>query len=177
MSFKGKTALLLTQARPIFIVLVLVILGIILLPALIRQLDTIKLRSIITPTPTPFKYSKFSIPAPLPTGKQVYNVSRGSGSKGPVIERVTIDSFDPKKGEMQKISIKILNSIVVNTVKVTVTTDYEVKTYDATLKSGTVKDGIWEAVAASNDTHNYVYRVVAEAEDVKDKFAVTITIR
>lgn len=129
------------------------------------------------PTPTPFKYSHYVIPAALPSGKQVYNVSRGSGSSGPDIRQVIIDNFDPKKGEQQTISVKVQNSTAVNKVNVTVATDYEVKTYDAALKTGTVTDGIWEAVAASNDTHDYVYRIVAEAADAKDKSAVTLTIR
>lgn len=155
--------------------LLVVIGGIILLVVIIAT--NITLPSSRTPTPTPSKYSKYPIPAPLPTGKQVYNVSRGSGSSGPDIRQVTIDNFDPKKGEPQTISVKVLNSTAIKNVNVTVATDYEVKTYDATLKTGKATDGVWEAVAATNDTHDYVYRMVTEAADAKDKYAVTLTIR
>lgn len=130
-----------------------------------------------TPTPTPFKYSKYAIPAPLPSGKQVYNVSRGSGSKGPAIERVTIDPFDPIKGQSQIYSIKISNNTPVTKVLLTITTDYQTTPYEATLKEGKSTDGVWEAIVPATDTHDYVYRVVVEVADAKDKFAVTLTVR
>ncbi len=130
-----------------------------------------------TPTPTPFKYSKYAIPVPLPTGKQVYNVSRGSGSKGPAIARVIIDPFDPIKGQSQTYSIKIKNNIPVAKVFLTVTTDYQTTPYEATLKDGKSTDGVWEAVVPATDSRDYVYRVMIEAADAADKFSVTLTVR
>lgn len=129
------------------------------------------------PTPTPFKYSNYSIPAALPTGKQVYNVSRGSGSKGPDIRQVTIDNFDPTKKQSQTYSIKISNNTPVTKVLLTVTTDYQTTPYEATLKEGKSTDGVWEAVVPVTDSHDYIYRIMVEAEDSKEESSVTLTVR
>lgn len=157
--------------------------GIILLVAVIAaNLTTLRkelsnLPFFRAPTPTPFKYSKFAIPVPLPTGKQVYNVSRGSGSRGPAIERVTIDPFDPMKGQSQTYSVKISNNTPVTKVLLTVTTDYQTTPYDAILKEGKSTAGVWEAVVPATDSRDYVYRAMIEAADAKEESSVTLTIR
>lgn len=130
-----------------------------------------------TPTPTPFKYSKYVIPAPLPSGKQVYNVSRGSGSRGPDIRQVTIDNFDPAKGQSQTYSIKLNNNTPVAKVLLTITTDYQATPYEATLKEGKSTAGVWEAIVPVTDSHDYIYRVMVEAADAKENSSVTLTIR
>ncbi|MBI3384567.1 hypothetical protein HY030_00010 [Candidatus Gottesmanbacteria bacterium] len=135
-------------------------------------------KTALTPTPTlAFKYAHYPIPAPLPQGKQTYIVSRGAGSTGPNFQQISIEPFDPKKGETQKIDVKVGSNATMKAVKVTLNTDYEVKTYDAKLKEGTKINGVWEAVVVINDSHDYVYRVRVEAEDSVEPSSVTLTIR
>lgn len=129
------------------------------------------------PTPTPSKYANYAIPAPLPTGKQVYNVSRGSGSKGPNISQISVDNFDPKTGELQTYNIKITDPFGVEKVQLTLFTDYKIKFYEATLKDGKDTDGVWKAVVETEDSHDFVYRVRVEAQDSKEKSETTVTIR
>lgn len=129
------------------------------------------------PTPTPSKYSGYPIPAPLPTGKQVYNVSRGSGSKGPNISQISVDNFDPKTGELQTYSIKITDPSSVEKVRLTLFTDYKIKTYEAVFKDGKENDGVWKAVVETEDSHDYVYRVRIEAYDSKERSETTVTVR
>jgi len=136
-----------------------------------------KLPFFRTPTPTPFKYSNYPIPAPLPTGKQVYNVSRGSGSKGPNISQISVDNFDPKIGELQTYSIKITDPFGVEKVTLTLFTDYKIKTYEAVFKDGKPTDGVWKTVVTTEDSHNFVYRMRIEAQDRRDKSETTVTVR
>lgn len=130
-----------------------------------------------TPTPTPFKYQGYPVPALLPTGAVVYNGSRGSGSKGPDIYQITLDPIDPKKGTIQKISLKVKSVTDVSMMRVTAETDYRSDTYDANLVQGTKKDGVWQIEVPVNDSHDYIYRVTVEAKDAKDEFSVTLTVR
>lgn len=143
--------------------------------ALKRQLQNIPF--FRQPTPTPSKYANYAIPAPLPTGKQVYNVSRGAGTPGPNISQMSVDNFDPKMGELQTYSIKIVNNTKVEKVQLTLFTDYKIKTYDATLKDGKATDGVWKAVVTTEDSHDFVYRVRIEAADSKETSETTMTVR
>lgn len=137
-----------------------------------------KLSLNITPTPTAVpKYYHYPVPVPLPQGKQTYQVSRGAGSPGPNIQQVAIEPFDPKKGETQKIAVKVGSNAAMKAVQVTLNTDYDVKTYDAVLKEGTKINGVWEAAVTVSDSHDYVYRVTVDAEDSVESATVTVTIR
>ena len=123
------------------------------------------------------KYAHYPVPGPLHIGNETYLVSSGAGSVGPNIQSVILEPLDPKKGEVQIIKVKVGSNDTMKTVSVTVNTDYDVKTYNASLKEGTKINGIWEVLVTSSDTHDYIYRVRVDASDSKDESSVTVAVR
>lgn len=114
---------------------------------------------------------------PLDQGKQVYNVSRGSGSRGPAITQVIFDPFDPKKGEIQAIALKIAHNLPVTAVSTTLTTDHKTQVYPLTLKEGTSSAGLWNGSWKTTDSHDYKYVFAFEADDGKEKSKLEFPIR
>lgn len=158
----------------LIIAAVVLILLVIFFPQLQKQLA---LKPKIAPTPTASYRQQFQAPAPLAQGKQTYNISRGSGSKGPDIRQVIFDPLDAKPGQNQTISVKVQNKSSVKSVSVTLKTDNKTKTYDLKLKDGTDLNGIWEGSWSAEDTHDFEYRAIVESADGIDKFKTELTLR
>lgn len=122
-----------------------------------------------TPTPQPI--------IPIASGKQIYNVSRGSGSSGPAITQVTLDPLDPKIGETQVVSVKIEHKVPVQSVSVTIRGDTSQFPYNLTLKEGTPTSAVWEGSWVVDYTYDYDYQAVVEAKDATEATQVTLTFR
>lgn len=163
-----------TLVASVFVGVLLLVLALTNLTAIKDQIQKLP---YFRPTPTPTtKYSFHNVPPPLPTGKQTYNVSHG-GNTQPNIGQVTIDNYDPKKGEKQTYSIKVSDEIPVTKVQLTLTTDYKTKTYQATPEKSETSNEIWDVEVPVEDSHDYVYRVMIEAFDAKNNTSITISIR
>lgn len=133
--------------------------------------------AVLKPAPTPTPVVR-GAPVPFAVhGKQVYSVSRGSGSKGPDVAKVTVDPIDPKVGGTQMMSIKVTHTKPVKSVNVTLASDAKKKTTVLTLTSGTNTDGIWEGSWTIDDSIDYIYNATIEAKDGKDTAKIDIMFR
>lgn len=129
-------------------------------------------KSSISPVP---KAKQFR--PPLPQGKQVYNVSRGSESKGLDIRQVIIDPFDPKRGEVQKYWVKVESVKGVKSVAVTLYADDNKVIQALKLVEGDANDGVWEGSTTTVNTHDFLYRLHVTAADEKDSTRVELSFR
>lgn len=146
----------------------------IFLPGRQKQFSALKPQITTSPTPTPRPSPP---PAPIAQGKQIYNVSQGSGSKGPGMRQLVVDPFDPKKGENQTMSVKVQNKKPVTIVSIILKTDTKATTYQLKLKEGKDTDGLWEGSWTTDDTHDYVYTAVVSASDTIESAQVTLSFR
>lgn len=125
------------------------------------------------PTPTPFP----PVPEPLPQGKQVYSVSRGENSKGPDPREVTVDPFDPKKGEKQTFTVQLNHTKPVTTVSIILKTDHGEKTYPLNFQSKSDTNEVWAGTWTTNDTHDILYHAIVQAKDDTDTSSVELSFR
>ena len=118
----------------------------------------------VKPTPTPY---------PLPQGPQTYPFSYGSAITGPKPDEVTINPYDPKKGEQQTFTVKIKYSKPITYGAIQLTTDTKkTKVYPMTLTSGTTTDGVWSATITTDDTHDYIYNVGLDFQSSTEKTSI-----
>jgi len=111
------------------------------------------------PLPTP-------TPVPLPKGPREFGVS--GGGDNPQISDLKISEYDPVIGQQQTITVSILDGQGnVTSVNLVLKTDKKTKTYPMSLSSGTAKRGDWSVSLSTEDTHNYIYRMVITAKNNK----------
>lgn len=123
------------------------------------------------PTPPP------PVPEPLPTGQQVYSVSLGAGSLGPDPREVTVDPFDPKKGEKQTFSVQALDDKPIRSLSLTLKTDNGSKTYSLSLVQGTAMNGVWQVSLVTEDTHDWIYHAIITGKDDANSSSVELSFR
>ncbi len=128
------------------------------------------------PKPTPVPTVKPFHP-PLPQGRQVYNISQGSKSKGPSIRQVIIDPFDPKIGEAQSFWVKIVSTKETISVTAILYNDEDTVSQALNLTEGDAKDGVWVGTTTILNTHDSLYRLHIIAADGKDSSKVELSFR
>lgn len=123
-----------------------------------------KVKPTVKPTPTPY---------PLPQGSQTYPFGYGSDIQGPKPSEVTINPYDPKKGEKQTFTVKIKHDKPITYAAIILETDNKVKTYPLTRTQGTDTEGsIWETTITTDDTHFYVYNVGLDFQSGTEKTTI-----
>lgn len=137
-----------------------------------REIGELKPEETLKPlTPTPPKNLR-----PIASGSQTYTLS--GKFTGPTIPSVTIDPLDAKAGQMQKISVRALDTNPVNSVRVAVKLDSKTNSFDLKLVSGNTNDGIWEGTSPfPDDTLNSNYQIEVTARSATGTTIATISIR
>jgi hypothetical protein len=114
-----------------------------------------------------------TIEAPIPT-PTIRPIGQGrvpitiSTAQKPNFLSGIVDPFDPKKGERQTISVKVVDSEAdVTSVKIILQSDNKEKTHDLQLTSGTKRDGEWSGSWIVDDTIDYKYIISFLGEDAK----------
>lgn len=125
-----------------------------------------------TPAPT-----RRPTPLPIPYEKQVAKWSHGEDVKGPKPVEVIIDPFDPKIGEKQTYTVKIMYDIPVTSAILILNTDTKNTRYPLKLIDGTLTQGTWQSTITTEDTHDYVYYPVFELKSSRDTFKSGLSIR
>jgi hypothetical protein len=123
-----------------------------------------------TPTPTPTPY-------PLPQGKKSFLFSYTSGAKGPQLEKVTIDPYDPKIGQSQTYTVVASDTSPVVSVELALHTDNKVASYPLARISGTETKGTWQVKITTDDTHLYQYYPYFVVKSTADEFHGGLTLR
>lgn len=138
---------------------------------------SIRLKRPAVPSPTPMPLVRGD-PVPFAVhGKQEYAVSRGSGSRGPTMDRVSVEPIDPNVGDNQTMRVQVRHNKPVKSVMVTLASDTKKKTTALSLTSGTNTDGTWEGSWTIDGPIDYVYNATIEAKDGKDTATIDIMFR
>ena len=123
-------------------------------------------RNKLIPTNTP-------TPRPIAQGRQIYS-TRGGSKIGPKFNKIVVNPFDPKKGEMQMFEAKIKDITPITTVTLTLKTDHGEKNYPLKLSQGKDTDGVWSVSFETEDIHNYIYTATFVAENNKKEKSKTV---
>lgn len=112
-----------------------------------------------TPMPTP-------TPRPIAKGPQQYSIST---KQTPQLRTLDINEFDPKKGELQKMTVKAVsvNGANITSILLKLITDHKTTDISFKLVSGTELIGTWEASWTTEDSHDYIYTASFTAKDSK----------
>lgn len=113
-------------------------------------------------------------PLPLTQGPEFYSIT--NKGPGPKVTRVDFDTFDPKLGEMQAVTVKANHSERIGRVTVELMTDHNAAVYDLDHISGTDFDGVWAIQLLTEDTHDLSYRMRIRAEST-DPTVITLIFR
>lgn len=113
-------------------------------------------------------------PLPLTQGPEFYSIT--NKSPGPKVTRVDFDTFDPKLGEMQAVTVKANHIERIGRVTVELMTDHNAVVYDLDRTSGTELDGVWSTQILTEDTHELSYRMRIRAEST-DPTVITLIFR
>lgn len=95
----------------------------------------------------------------------------------PLFTEAILDPFDVKKGETQKVIIKIQNREPVQSVNVLLKTDNSKKTYQLTLVGGTPLDGVWRGSWGIDDTHEKIYSATLQASATNSNSSVDLIFK
>ena len=132
--------------------------------------------SASTSTPTPTRKST-PTPYPLPQGKETFVGSYGPGTKGPKINSITLDPYDPKVGESQAYVVEISSAEPVTSVDLALTTDTRTTTYPLQKTTSTDKTSTWSVKITTNDTHFYIYNPNFTARTATEQSVSGLTLR
>lgn len=130
-----------------------------------------KVSSMSAATPAP------RVVYPLPTGAQSWILSRGEGTAGPAIGKVTVDPLTPAKGGVQTITASITNSSPVTKASVTLFTDHETLAHDLSLSSGTNTNGTWVTTWNVTDSYDNIYHINFDLQSSTGNWTGALTFR
>lgn len=114
---------------------------------------------------------------PLPPGEQTYLFSYGDQAVGPKIQKATISTLVPKKGEAQTATIIIANNSPVTGASATLYTDNQQKTYELKLINGSPTNGTWEASWTMSDSYNDIYHLNFLLKSATGNWSGALTFR
>lgn len=114
---------------------------------------------------------------PLVQGPQTYSISKKDGI--PNMYELNLNTIDPKKGETQKVDLKIKDDMA-DVVSATAKIKTESRTFlrSLALSKGTARDGAWSGEWVINDGHDRKFMITFEATDqAGNKSSLDFTIR
>ena len=94
----------------------------------------------------------------LPTGKQEWTFTHGSGVTGPKIETATVDTLTPTKGQTQTVTITAKHDSSIQATA-TLVTDNKREAAPMKLMAGTDTDGTWTTSWTITDSYDYMYHI------------------
>ncbi len=95
----------------------------------------------------------------------------------PYITWASFDPLDYEIGETQVVEVKIENELPVEKVGVTIITDNQEKVHELELVYGTAEKGTWRGSWVAEDSKDFRYQAVLNAESAAESSEVVITFR
>lgn len=117
------------------------------------------------------------IPRILPGGKQIYQNTRGKDVVGPKLFNITIDPFDPQKGQKINVTADIKNDSPVTKAIVILTTDNKTVEENMKLISGETTDGTWTTEIKLEDTYLCIYKLGFNLQSETGNYEGTMVYR
>lgn len=125
--------------------------------------------SMAIPTPTP-------TPRPIPHGKGAFAVS--TEKTGPRMTLVTLNPYDPSKGETMEILINAYNTEAITSVTAQMQTDHKSSSIiPCSLIEGDAIKGTWKCMWNTDDTYLYTYNLTVIVTAPNGTHNNTITLR
>jgi len=139
-------------------------------------------RPSLTPSPSPVMRFRKQEKQPLPSGEQLYYISRGDDSVGPQLKQFTISNLATKINDPQKATVTAIYEYPIKSITLTLITDNKRTDYALHLvkstNTGSTSEEVWEGQWKTNDSHENVYQalIIGDAGD-KGKSSVVVTFR
>ncbi len=139
--------------------------------------DRLPIISNLLPSGTPaVQIPGVELSRTIPMGLRGDRYSIASSERPRFLEAV-FDPFDPRVGETQKLTVKLISDEPIQSVSVNLNTDTATTTYDLKLGERKGAEEIWEVSWDVSDTHDKVYTAVLRGESAESKSRIDLNFK